>query len=180
MEPALQPLLDHCAEFLAYLRKQGATNEQAEDILQSALARGLEPWTAPPDPKSIIPWFYRVLRNAFIDQARRSSAADRALERYSREPVNEVSTEAKRICTCTRRALASLKPEYAELIERVDVRGLSVEEAAAQAGITTNNAHVRLHRARRALRERLEAVCGGCAVGDSRCSDCYCQPDESV
>jgi RNA polymerase sigma-70 factor (ECF subfamily) len=76
--------------------------------------------------------------------------------------------------------LASLKPEYAELVEWVDAGALSVEEAALRAGITPNNAYVRLHRARKALRERLEAFCGRCATGGGRCGDCYCQPAESV
>jgi RNA polymerase sigma-70 factor (ECF subfamily) len=181
MDPALDRLLERRSEFLAYLRKQGATEDQAEDLLQSALARGLEPWTSAPAPEHIVPWFYRVLRNALIDQARRSSAAGRALERYAREGSDvEVPTEPRRVCTCTRMVLASLKPEYAELVEWVDAGALSVEEAALRAGITPNNAYVRLHRARKALRERLEAVCGRCATGGGRCSDCYCQPAESV
>ena len=181
MDLALNRLLERRSEFLAYLRKQGATEDQAEDLLHSALARGLEPWTAPPAPDSIVPWFYRVLRNALIDQARRSSAAGRALERYAHEaPDMEPPTEPRRVCTCTRTVLASLKPEYAQLIEWVDVGAVPVEEAALRAGITANNAYVRLHRARKALRERLETVCGRCATGGGRCSDCYCQPAKSV
>jgi RNA polymerase sigma-70 factor (ECF subfamily) len=181
MNPALLPLLKRRSEFLGYLRKQGATQEQAEDLLQSALVRGLEPWASPPAPESIVPWFYRVLRNALIDQARRSSAAGRALERLAREISDiEPPTEARRVCMCTRRVLASLKPEYAQLIDWVDVGGASVEEAARRAGITANNGYVRLHRARKTLRERLAAICGQCATGGGRCSDCYCQPDESV
>jgi hypothetical protein len=67
------------------------------------------------------------------------------------------------------------KREYADLIEQVDVAGLSIEEVAAKSGITPNNAYVRLHRARKALRERLESACGKCATGGGRCGDCYCQ-----
>ncbi len=181
MDSVLTRVLERRSEFLAFLRKQGATEEQAEDLLQSALERGLEPWTAPPAAESVVPWFYRVLRNALIDQARRASAAGRALERYAHEvPDGETPTEARRVCACTRKVLASLKPEYAQLIEWVDVAGSSVEDAAERAGITPNNAYVRLHRARKALRERLETFCGECATGGGRCSDCYCQPAESV
>lgn len=181
MDAALHRLLERRSEFLAYLRKQGATADQAEDLLQSALERGLGPWAAAPSPDRIVPWFYRVLRNALIDQARRSSAAGRALERYARETSDaEAPTEARRVCTCTRKVLASLKPEYSQLIQSVDVDGGSIEAAASGLGITPNNAYVRLHRARRALRDRLEAQCGSCATGAARCSDCYCQPEESV
>jgi RNA polymerase sigma-70 factor (ECF subfamily) len=181
MELVLDRLMEHRAEFLAYLRNQGATEDQAEDLFQTAVARGLEPWTAAPAPAAIVPWFYRVLRNALIDQARRSSAAGRALDRYAQEVSDvETPTDARRVCGCTKQVLRDLKAEYAQLIQLVDVDGIAVDEAARRAGITPNNAHVRLHRARKALRLRLEALCGSCATGGGRCSDCYCQPAEEV
>ena len=181
MDAVLQRLMEHRSEFLAYLRKKGASDAQAEDLLQSALMRGLEPWTSPPADEKIVPWFYRVLRNALIDQARRSAVADRALERYAYEVSDvEQPIDPRRVCRCTNGVLAALKTEYRQLIELVDVSGVTIEEAARQAGITPNNASVRLHRARKALRERLEAACGTCATGGGRCADCYCQPDDQV
>lgn len=151
--------------------------DQAEDLLQSALERGLEPWRSPPAPDAAVAWFYSVLRNAVIDQARRSSAAGRALDRYAQEAADvDEQIEPRRACGCTRAVLRPLKPEYAQLIDMVDVVGLSVDAAAAQVGITANNAYIRLHRARKALRERLEAQCGTCATGGGKCQDCYCQP----
>src|SRR5262245_12285586 len=118
MDSALHRLLERRAEFLAYLRKQGATEDQAEDLFQAAVARGLEPWTAPPAPEAIVPWFYRVLRNALIDQARRSSAAGRALDRYAQEVSDvETPTDPRRVCGCTRKVLGDLKADYAQLIQ---------------------------------------------------------------
>jgi DNA-directed RNA polymerase specialized sigma24 family protein len=95
MSAALQRLMEHRSELLAFLRKQGASDAEAEDLLQSSLVRGLEPWRSPPADESVVPWFYRVLRNALIDQARRASAAGRALERYARE-VPDVEPEIVR------------------------------------------------------------------------------------
>ena len=181
MEGATERLMAHRSEFLRYLRKQGLGDAQAEDLLQSALVRALEPWRTLPVEGSLLPWFYRVLRNAMIDQARRSSAVGRALERYAQEPADDgQEVERRRVCQCTRKVLASLKPEYAQLVEWIDVEGVAVDDAAKRAGISANNAHVRLHRARNALRERLEAMCGECATGGGRCTDCYCQPQELV
>lgn len=177
MSSIVDRVLERRAEFLGYLRKQGVPEDQAEDVFQSALERGLEPWRSLPAPDAAVSWFYSVLRNAVVDRARRLSAAGRALDRYAHE-VSDVDEPAewRRVCGCTRSVLQSLKQEYAQLIEWVDVDGVSVEEAAARSGITANNAYVRLHRARKALRERLEAQCGKCATGGGRCSDCYCQP----
>ena len=177
MNHVVERLLERRAEFLGYLRKQGVPEDQAEDVLQSALERGLEPWRSLPAPESAVSWFYSVLRNALVDRARRSSAAARALGRYAQERSDvQEPVESRRVCGCTRTVMQSLKPEYVQLIETVDVGGVSVEEAATRAGITPNNAYVRLHRARKALRERLEAQCGQCATGGGRCTDCYCQP----
>jgi RNA polymerase sigma-70 factor (ECF subfamily) len=173
--------MEHRSEFLGWLRKQGVTEAQSEDLFQSALMRAMEPWAELPPDDRLVPWFYRVLRNAMVDQARRTAAAGRAIERYANEPVpGGEPAEARRICGCTRLVLASLKPDYARLIELVDVTNVAVEDAAHQLGITTNNAYVRLHRARRALRDRLETMCGKCATGGGRCTDCYCQPAEPL
>jgi RNA polymerase sigma factor (sigma-70 family) len=181
MPVALETLMAHRAEFVAFLRKQGASDAQAEDVLQSALLRGLEPWAVLPAGDGLIPWFYRVLRNRLIDQARRAATAQRALERYAQEPADaEPAVAARRACRCTLGLLPALKPEYAAMIQRVDVAGEAIEVVARDSGITANNAYVRLHRARRALRVRLEAFCGGCATGAGRCSDCYCHPEEEV
>jgi RNA polymerase sigma-70 factor (ECF subfamily) len=181
MAAALERLLPHRAEFVAFLRKQGASAAQAEDVLQSAFLRGLEPWAVPPSEDSLVPWFYRVLRNALIDQARRASTAEKALERYAQEPSDvEPAMDARRVCRCTHRLLGSLKPEYAAMIERVDISGEAIESVARVAGISPNNAYVRLHRARQALRDRLEAFCGECATGGDRCGDCYCHAEDRV
>jgi RNA polymerase sigma-70 factor (ECF subfamily) len=66
----------------------------------------------------------------------------------------------------------TLKPAHAHLIRRVDVDGASVPEVASEEGITRNNAAVRLHRARAALRNKLKLVCGACARHG--CLDCGC------
>ena len=64
------------------------------------------------------------------------------------------------------------KHEYAEAIRRVEVDGVPVKEWAAEAGITPNNAGVRLFRAREALRKQVMRCCGTCA--SHGCLDCTC------
>lgn len=48
--------------------------------------------------------------------------------------------------------------------------GLSLKDFAEKAGITLNNAAVRVHRAREALRKRLVSTCSSCAA--LGCTDC--------
>jgi RNA polymerase sigma-70 factor (ECF subfamily) len=69
--------------------------------------------------------------------------------------------------------VVTLKPEYADILRRVDLGETRIDRVAAELGITANNAAVRLHRARQALRQRLEQMCGVCA--HHGCLNCTCK-----
>ncbi len=121
-----------------------------------------------------MPWFYRIVRNAITDSHRRRPVRERALERYGLEVEREAPApeEVAAICQCFQRLLPTLKPEYAALIEAIDLGGAGLQETADELGITPNNLKVRHHRARRQLRERLEQTCRVCA--EHGCLDCTC------
>jgi pyruvate dehydrogenase E2 component (dihydrolipoamide acetyltransferase) len=57
-------------------------------------------------------------------------------------------------------------------IVKADVEGAPVQDFAAEAGITANNASVRVFRAREALRKQVKTSCGTCA--DHGCLECSC------
>ena len=68
--------------------------------------------------------------------------------------------------------LDRIRPEYADMLRRVDIDEERLPEVASSLGITVNNATVRLHRARKALRDQLRSFCG---VDSLRaCLDCSC------
>ena len=76
-------LLENHRAFLRYLERRVGDRALAEDILQDAFAKVVaRPEQAPTD-EAIVPWFYRTLRNAAIDQFRRRGAADRAYEAFA-------------------------------------------------------------------------------------------------
>jgi RNA polymerase sigma-70 factor (ECF subfamily) len=62
--------------------------------------------------------------------------------------------------------------EYREAIQLVDLEDRSLRELAAKVGIAENNAGVRVHRAREALRKAVKTACGTCA--EHGCVDCRC------
>jgi RNA polymerase sigma-70 factor (ECF subfamily) len=76
------------------------------------------------------------------------------------------------VCGCVSDLARTLKPEYASALERVEVQGASLRAFADEQGITPNNAAVRLHRARLALRRQVAKSCGTCATHG--CLDCTC------
>jgi len=171
---ALAVLAANRRAFLSFLERRVGGREAAEDVLQDAFARSLDkvPFR---EGESIVAWFYRVLRNAVIDHYRRAGTSGRALDRLAREldePMEPALDERDAVCRCVTRLSETLKAEYALALRRIDVDGVSVQEYAAEAGITANNAGVRVFRAREALRKRVVRWCGACA--ERGCIDCTC------
>lgn len=172
----LRVLVQSHARFLAFVEQRVGSRAEAEDILQEAFVRTLT-HTPPESSASAIAWFYRVLRNAITDHHRRSGTRGRALERFAAESAasNEsVDPELEAVvCACLLGMVDTLKEEYAAVLRRVDLEGMSVRGYAEEAGITPSNAGVRLHRAREALRRQLARSCSTCVTHG--CFDCQCQ-----
>ncbi|ULA66748.1 MAG: RNA polymerase sigma factor, sigma-70 family [Nitrospira sp.] len=172
---AIAQLVKGHRQFLAFLERRVESRAVAEDILQTAFARGLERGAGVKDEK-VVAWFYRVLRNAVIDHYRQRSTAERAMEAWTREfpDVQEPEAELRQeICQCVSSLLETLKPEYRKALQIVDLEEGKLKDLAEQSGITADNAAVRVHRARAALRRRIEQACGTCAVHG--CVDCSCE-----
>ena len=171
----LAALLDNHRAFLAYLERRVGDRALAEDILQEAFAKVVARPGQAPEGEAIVPWFYRTLRNAAIDQFRRRGAADRAVEAFARElethehPTVEMARE---ICACVSRLAGTLKPEYAGALQAIEVEGTPVKAYAERHGLSASNAAVRVFRAREALKKRVLESCGVCA--EHGCVDCTC------
>ncbi len=188
--------------FLAFLEPRVESRAVAEEILQAAFVRSLEKADELRDEERAVAWFYRLLRNAVVDHYRRRASYARALERSAAEAaaqppsatsppsasssflpssssvdglpagLGDAALEAE-VCQCMHALLPTLQPQYAELLERVELGGQKLGEVAAELGITAGNAAVRLHRARRALKRQLEKSCGSCATHG--CLQCTCE-----
>jgi RNA polymerase sigma-70 factor (ECF subfamily) len=173
----VKTLVANHRRFLAFVERRVGSREVAEDIVQNAFVRGLEGTSRLKDEDSAVAWFYRMLRNALVDHYRRRSAEQRATDRLAgqeEETAPPVDAELMNtVCACVGDLLQTLKPEYAEALRRVDLDDKSVKEFAEDAGISANNASVRLFRGREALRHQVRRACGTCA--DHGCLDCRCK-----
>jgi RNA polymerase sigma-70 factor, ECF subfamily len=172
---AIAQLVEGHREFLAFLERRVESREAAEDILQTAFVRGLERG-ADVQEENVVAWFYRVLRNAVIDHYRRRSTSARAMEIWGRDFIESQAPEAElaqEICQCVSGLLPTLKPEYRDALRIVDLQEGKLSKLAQQSGISAENAAVRVHRARKALRRRIEQACGTCA--EHGCLDCQCK-----
>lgn len=173
---ALAILVENHARFLAFLERRVGSTAVAEDLLQDAFVRGIERADTLRGDESVIAWFYRVLRNALADHYRRRGAEERALATVAGEAEEAHEPDEQLfgdVCECVIPLMDTIKTEYADALRRVDLEGGSVSAYAAQAGITANNASVRLHRARHALQRQLVRCCGVCM--EHGCLDCTCK-----
>lgn len=174
---ALDALSTHRDAFRAFLERRVPDAAAAEDLLQQGLAKALAS-EGPRDPERLLPWFYQILRNLLTDFYRARAAEARKHEAYAGEleaGAQESRDSENTVCLCYEKLLPGLKPEYGELIRRVDLEGESPAAVAADLGESANNVSVRLHRARKALRADLTDCCGACARGG--CLDCTCEHD---
>jgi RNA polymerase sigma factor (sigma-70 family) len=172
LESPLAILTGRRDEFAEFARRRTRTDEDAEDVLQGAFLLATRKVEALRDPACAVPWFYRILRNAVADY-HAGLAIKQA--RHDLAPVNEptlVPPHESRTCACSLSLLDSLTTGYAEILRRVDVLEESVERVAEALGLSTNNATVRLHRARKALRRRLADFCG--TTSAKECQSCRC------
>ena len=175
-EGVTHALVENHRRFLAFVERRVGSRADAEEILQSAFVRSFERDDQVVDQERAVAWFYRVLRNAIVDHWRTRGRMERAEEALLAEwrdvavPAAELESE---LCRCFEPLLADLKEEYAEILRGVDLNGQRPVEFAKELGITANLAMVRLHRARRALREALARSCRTCA--EHGCLDCSCR-----
>ena len=168
-------LLDARNQFLGYIRKRIDDPEFAEDILQDSLLRAIRAAPDLRDEERLIPWFYRVLQNAIVDAYRRRGVERAHVVAADAPEIAAEPEDDSELCRCFERLIPTLKSEYADVIEAIELGRESPDAAADRLGITPNNLKVRRHRARQALRRKLEETCRTCA--DHGCLDCTCGRD---
>jgi RNA polymerase sigma-70 factor (ECF subfamily) len=167
-------LLEDRDTFLAFLRARVRTRAYAEDIFQQALVKAVLHARDLRDRASTRAWFFRILRRAVADHHAQSEVRASRLAALAAE-IDEATPREVAVCACSLDRLGGIRRDYAEILRRVDIDEQSIAEAAATLGITVNNATVRLHRARRALREDLVAFCG--TDSTRACMECSCNAE---
>ncbi|MEM7136033.1 MAG: sigma-70 family RNA polymerase sigma factor [Myxococcota bacterium] len=163
-------LRTHRTKLEAFVRARVPSSD-VDDVLQIAAVRAIEGAGTLNNPKRALSWLYRVHRNAATDVLRKRAQQERLLEKASAAP--EAPSElAGSGCDCSIFQARNIHPNYAEVLSLVDIQGVTIAEAAEALGISANNASVRLHRARKALRESMLEHCGVTSLRD--CADCGC------
>lgn len=175
-------LVETHLDLLRFLRRRLRDEEEAEEVLQRFMLRAIERAGDLRDVKSVRAWLGRILATTIVDHQRAAIRRRRREKTVDPEELVEfadLSVEPDveidgAVCDCLYQLLPTLKPEYAEVIWRADLLGEPREQIALRLGTTVNNITVRLHRARQALKVRLEQMCRICVVHgflDCRCKE---------
>lgn len=158
-------------KFVRFARRRLSSEADAEDLVQQALVRAAERIESVRDPAHVEAWFYRLLRRMIAD-VRANHAVRAARLDLLRPDLDEASPEEIATCGCSLGLLEKLHPGYATMLRRVDLDDEPIGDVARSLGVTVNSATVRLHRARKALREALLDACGTTSV--RACAGCGC------
>jgi RNA polymerase sigma-70 factor (ECF subfamily) len=137
------------------------SDETARDLAQEVALRAWRRLATLEDPRSFTAWVRRIAANAARDHLRR--VAVRREEEL--EQALELAGDDDPYADAERRSelrlmLAALEDEDAEVVELLVARadGISVEALAVRSGLSEGALKMRLMRARKRLRERLEEL----------------------
>lgn len=156
--------LAHVDELYGLARHLCASSSDAEDIVQETYARALGGVARLTPGSNVRAWLFRILRNCFIDQARRKKivleiADDGVGERPANEIWDTAALDQLRYLAAAdlERAVGALPIEL-RLIVLLDAQGFAEAEIAEIARCAPGTVKSRLSRARARLREALRGT----------------------
>lgn len=133
-----------------YARQWG---DNGEDLVQEAFVRLAQ---QSPPPEQILPWLYRVVRNAARMAQRTASRRRQREERASKAEAWFTATDDRLDADEATRLLAEIPLDFREVIVARLWGGLTFEDIARLAGCSLPTAHRRYQTGLAQLRQRLE------------------------
>jgi RNA polymerase sigma-70 factor (ECF subfamily) len=156
--------LAHVDELFGLARHLCATPSDAEDLVQETYARALGGVSRLAPGANLRAWLFRILRNCFIDQARRKKVVleisdDTVGERAANEVWDVAALDQLRYLAAAdlERAVATLPLEL-RFIVVLDAQGFNEAEIADIARCAPGTVKSRLSRARARLRVALQGT----------------------
>lgn len=160
---------DHGEAAYSYAYRLARRREAAKDLVQEALLKTI---TKPPrcgKSKSLRQWLFTVIHNRFVDCTRSCPNRNASLDwlhptgvAYAELVIGEPSpldqlVRMERIAL-TRMAFGRLKNGFRQPLLLRDVEGHSYNRVAKLLGLPITTVRSRIHRARRALKQNIEAL----------------------
>ncbi|OGR58302.1 MAG: hypothetical protein A2X36_06570 [Elusimicrobia bacterium GWA2_69_24] len=152
--------------------------EESKDLVQDAFFRVLRSWGSYDAARSLDAWFFRILRNVFLDARKKyetlhgvsldagpAGVAEEDLTYGDLLPDGEAAfldaLERSESIEKVQRTLAALSYEHRVVLSLCDMDGLNYEEISKVLDIPIGTVRSRVSRARIAFKRRLAVRLGG-------------------
>jgi DNA-directed RNA polymerase specialized sigma24 family protein len=131
-----------------FLMSRGALGDGAVEAAQAAWARGWERLDQLRDERMVLTWVNTIALNAYRGLLRKEKLAVPLSERHCEYEIDLTPIDVKTVLTmCHSRERALLE---------LQIQGITSEEIASQGGVSKTAIRIRMMRARRSVRERIE------------------------
>ncbi len=157
---------------VGHLCTRGWSEDDAQDLFGEAILRAAERHHKLADHDAAESWFWQLTNRLAIDKARTQKRRPRTRANIELDTLPADEPDDEDVCSCSMELLEELPDSYLDILKTIDVDGLAVKDYAHHQDITPNLASVRLHRARRALRDKLYDTCQTTSVAE--CMECSC------
>ena len=153
----------HTPKVYALALRLTRNEEEAKDVVQESFVRAWRAIDRFRGDARFSTWMYRITANTAATALGRSARVrhrplDEQIEQiHDDEPGPEALAEGRELQSLIQQAVAELPAKLRAVITLRERDGLAHEAIAAELGISVANAKMRLHRARAAVRNRLNA-----------------------
>ena len=140
--------------------------DDAEEVAQETLLKVFQNFDQLREPEHVRSWVFRIAKNACLMQRRKSVfAPEHELSVEELPPSAEITDETRlpddqlqnsEVRAVLHQVIAELPPGYRCVVLLRDIEQLSTEETAQILDLTPDTVKTRLHRARIAMRQKLD------------------------
>lgn len=159
------PWTDFRRRLLSFVKHRTADVSDAEDIVQSVLARAAGELEAGRQHGDLTAWLFQMTRNALTDHYRRGARRRRHLAAFAEESGFIAETPSAEppgfaaFAGCVRPMVAALPEPYRTAVRRVDLESAAQVDLATELGLSVSGAKSRVQRGRAMLREAFLRCC---------------------
>jgi RNA polymerase sigma-70 factor (ECF subfamily) len=147
-------LLPELRRFARFLVRQPS---DSDDLVQETVVRALGALQQFVPGSDLRAWAFRILRNAFYEQARRRKSESHALaQSFVTDEAGDPAQDSQMAFADLQLHLFALTPLLREALVLVGAQGMTYEEAAAVCGVPEGTVKARVSRARRQLAEMMQ------------------------
>jgi RNA polymerase sigma-70 factor, ECF subfamily len=159
--------LSHADQLYRVALRLSGSQQTAEELVQEAYLRAFRGWRGYRPGTNLAAWLATILRNAFLDEARKQSrrptqeSIDDTSEYYLYNHLTETAAEPQEAVLnrlsggAIVDSLSEIPPNFREVVVLVDIGDFSYQDAADILGVPIGTVMSRLHRGRRALKQAL-------------------------